>query len=141
MTTDPVRFDTKIAVILRSDLAPWQELNVTSFLVSGIVGSDPELVGEPYEDADGTRYLAMLRQPVLVFTGDAPLLAALHARTLARELVPAIYIAEMFTTGHDADNRAAVRAVPRDALDLVGLAVRGPRNVVDRTFKGATLHP
>ena len=29
------RFDTKIAVLLRHDLAPWQRLNVTAFLVSG----------------------------------------------------------------------------------------------------------
>lgn len=141
MSIEPVRFDTKIAVLLRDDLAPWQELNVTSFLVSGVVATDAELVGEPYEDADGTRYLAMLRQPVVVLTGDAEMLTTAHARALSRGLVPAIYIAEMFATGHDAANRAAVRAVPRDALDLVGLAVRGARNAVDRTFKGAALHP
>ena len=141
MTLEPVRFDTKIAVLLRNDLAPWQELNVTSFLVSGVVATDADLIGEPYEDADGTRYLALLRQPVLIFTGDAALLTAVHARALSRDLVPAVYIAQMFSTGHDAANREAVRAVPRDALDLVGLAVRGPRNAVDRTFKGAALHP
>ena len=33
---EPVRFDTKIAVLLREDLEPWQRLNVTAFLVSGI---------------------------------------------------------------------------------------------------------
>ena len=47
-----VRFDTKIAVLLRDDLEPWQRLNVTAFLVSGIA-ADPELIGEPYADADG----------------------------------------------------------------------------------------
>ena len=141
MTLEPVRFDTKIAVLLRDDLAPWQELNVTSFLVSGVVTTDPELIGEPYEDADGTTYLAMLRQPVVVLTGDAAMLATAHARALSREFPMAIYISQMFATGHDAANREAVRAVPRDALDLVGIAVRGPRNAVDRVFKGAALHP
>lgn len=33
---EPVRFDTKIAVLLRDDLEVWQRLNVTSFLVSAI---------------------------------------------------------------------------------------------------------
>jgi len=33
-----------------------------------------------------------------------------------------------------------VRAVPGDQLDLVGLAVHGPRTAVDKVFKGATLH-
>ena len=34
--SEPVRFDTKIAVLLRDDLEVWQRLNVASFLVSGI---------------------------------------------------------------------------------------------------------
>ncbi|WP_395640244.1 DUF2000 family protein [Pseudolysinimonas sp.] len=140
MTAEPVRFDTKIAVLLRDDLAPWQELNVTSFLVSGVVATDAELIGEPYEDADGTRYLAMLRQPVVVLAGDAAMLATAHSRALSRKLETAVYISEMFATGHDTANRAAVRAVARDSLDLVGIAVIGPRNAVDRTFKGAALH-
>ena len=46
----------------------------------------------------------------------------------------------MFSTGNDRDNRAAVRAVGRDDLDLVGIAVHGPKNAVDKTFKGSTLH-
>ncbi len=50
-------FDTKIAVLLREDLEPWQRLNVTAFLVSGLGTQLPEVVGEPYEDADGTPYL------------------------------------------------------------------------------------
>ena len=47
----------------------------------------------------------------------------------------------MFSTGNDRDNRAAVRAVARDELDLVGIALHGPRNAVDKTVKGARLHP
>src|SRR5690606_5419556 len=61
------RFDTKIAVLLREDLATWQRLNVTAFLVSGLGTRLPEVIGEPYEDADGVPYLPMFRQPVLVF--------------------------------------------------------------------------
>ncbi|SFQ39113.1 Protein of unknown function [Amycolatopsis rubida] len=34
------RFDTKIAVLLRDDLASWQRLNVTAFLVSGVAPHD-----------------------------------------------------------------------------------------------------
>ena len=48
------RFDTKIAVVLRDDLEVWQRLNVTAFLVSGIGRRAPEVIGEPYADADGT---------------------------------------------------------------------------------------
>ncbi len=42
---------------------------MTAFLVSGLGTAAPEVIGEPYEDADATAYLPMLRQPVLVFEG------------------------------------------------------------------------
>ena len=42
-------FDTKIAVIIRDDLATWQKLNVTAFLMSGITGANPEIVGKAYD--------------------------------------------------------------------------------------------
>lgn len=131
-------FDTKIAVLLRDDLAGWQRLNVTAFLVSGI--ASPELLGEPYEDADGTRYLPMFGQPVLVFEGSAEVLTAAHQRALGRNMMMSIFTSELFATGNDVDNRAAVRAVGRDKLNLVGLAVHGQRNAVDKVLKGASLH-
>ena len=135
-----MRFDTKIAVLLRHDLLSWQALNVTAFLASGVTGT-ADLLGEPYEDADGTRYARLLRQPVLVFAADADLLGVALQRALDRDLRCAIYTRDMFETGHDEANREVVRAVPRTALDLVGLAVHGPRNAVDKITKGASLHP
>ncbi|MFI2318186.1 DUF2000 domain-containing protein [Streptomyces sp. CB00072] len=137
----PVRFDTKVAVLLRDDLESWQRLNVTAFLVSGLGTAVPEVIGEPYEDADSTAYLPMLRQPVLVFEGAKETMTAAHARALSRSLTTAVFTADLFGTGNDRDNRAAVREVGRNALDLVGLAVYGPRNAVDKVLKGARMHP
>jgi hypothetical protein len=140
------RFDTRVAVLLRDDLLPWQRLNVTAFLVSGIAGL-PGVLGEPYEDASGRRYLPMLRQPVLVFRATREQLRAAYDRATAAGAGPAadpmalsIYTAELFGTPHDAANRAAVRAVASDALDLVGLAVRGRKKPVDKLTKGLALH-
>ena len=140
-TEQPIRFDTKIAVLLREDLEPWQRLNVTAFLVSGLGTDVPEVIGEPYEDADGVPYLPMFRQPVLVFEGTKELLKTAHARALSRSLTRAVFTSDLFTTGNDRDNRAAVRAVGTGDLDLVGLAVYGPKNAVDKTTKGARMHP
>jgi hypothetical protein len=137
---EPIRFDTKIAVLLREDLLEWQSLNVCAFLVSGVAAADPELIGEPYSDADDTPYLAMFRQPVMVFSGPKEVLVAAHSKTLARELPMSVFTSDLFSTGNDRDNRAAIRAVRRDQLDLVGLAVHGPRNVVDKILKGAQMH-
>jgi hypothetical protein len=135
------RFDTKIAILLRDDLESWQRLNAAAFLASGIAASDLELIGEPYADADGTVYHALFRQPVMVFQGSKENLTAAHRRALSRHFQVAVFTADMFETGHDEANRAAVRAVPRDDLDLVGIAMHGPRNAVDKTIKGARLHP
>jgi hypothetical protein len=141
MSTEPIRFDTKIAVLLREDLESWQRLNVTAFLVSGLGTQIPEVIGEPYEDADGVPYLPMFRQPVLVFEGAKETLTAAHTRALSRALPRALFTSDLFTTGNDRDNRAAVRAVGTADLDLVGLAVYGPRNAVDKVMKGARMHP
>ncbi|CAH0202472.1 hypothetical protein SRABI76_02054 [Microbacterium oxydans] len=135
------RFDTKVVVLLNDDLAAWQELNVTAFLMSGIAVSSPGLTGEPYRDGDGTEYLPMLQQPVLVMTGDSALLRAARERASARDdMALAIYTRQLFDTGHDDANRAAVAAVSSADLDLVGIALRGPRNALDRITKGARLH-
>src|SRR2546421_3809040 len=107
-----MRFNTKIAVVLRDELAVWQKTNVTAFLVSGIAGTDPATVGEPYEDASGNRYLPMFRQPVIVFAADAAGIRRAYERALQRAVPLAIYTAELFATGHDEANRAAVAAVP-----------------------------
>jgi len=40
-----MRFETKIAVGVRDDLAAWQKLNVACFLSGGLVGAYPELAG------------------------------------------------------------------------------------------------
>ncbi|WP_426182857.1 DUF2000 family protein [Microbacterium sp. TWP3-1-2b2] len=135
------RFDTKVAVVLRDDLAPWQELNVTAFLMSGIAGSAPALVGDPYRDRDGNEYLPMLRQPVLVLSADADFFSTARSKAAARDdIALAVYTRDLFATTHDEANRAAVAAVSADELDLVGIAVRGPKNAIDRLLKGARMH-
>ena len=138
---EPVRFDTKISVLLRDDLEVWQRLNVTAFLVSGIGQRNPEVIGEPYADADDTEYLPMFRQPVLVFETGKEVLARCHERAVSRGVAMSVFTADLFATGNDRDNRAAVRAVPRSSLDLVGMAVYGPRGAVDKIVKGARMHP
>jgi hypothetical protein len=136
-----MRFDTKIAVVVRSGLPEWQQLNVTAFLASAIAAGVEGVAGKPYEDASGNRYLAMFRQPVLVYTGPGEALAAARERAIARGMPTAIYTDDLFATGDDDANRAAVRAVAAESLALAGLAVYGPRNAVDKVCKGLILHP
>jgi hypothetical protein len=136
-----MRFDTKIAIVVRADLAAWQKLNVTAFLASAVAGGRPEVIGERYQDGSGHAYLPMFRQPVLVYGATIDELAAVRERAMARGLDVAVYIEEMFKTGNDEDNRAAVRSVEAAGMSLVGLAVYGQKNALDKVLKGLTLHP
>jgi hypothetical protein len=136
-----VRFDTKIAVVIREDLAAWQKMNVTAFLVSGIAGTVPEIVGEPYFDGSGNRYLPMFRQPVMVFGANAPGIRRAYERARRRGVELAVYTEELFATSHDEANRAAVEAVPEDELELVGIAMHADGKVVDRVLDKLRPHP
>jgi hypothetical protein len=136
-----VQFDTKIAVVLRDDLAVWQKTNVTAFLVSGIAGTVPGVVGEPYRDASGNEYLPMFVQPVFVYEADRAALRRAYERALGRGVTPAVYTQELFTTNHDEANRAAVARVPAAELDLVGIAFRAERKTVDKVIDRLRLHP
>ena len=137
-----MRFDTKLAVVLRDDLAVWQKTNVTAFLVSGIPAVDPAIVGAPYVDGSGHSYLPMFRQPVFVYESDAAGIRRAYERALERAVERlAIFTAELFETGHDEANRAAVAAVPSEELDLVGLALHADGKVVDRVLDKVRRHP
>ncbi|MFI6597861.1 DUF2000 family protein [Nonomuraea sp. NPDC050536] len=136
-----MRFDTKIGIVVRSDLAVWQKLNVTAFLASAVTGSHPETIGAPYRDGSGVEYLSMFRQPVLVYSASYDELAQIRDKAKSRGLDVAVYIDEMFKTGHDEANRAAVEAVESADMRLAGLAIYGPKNPLDKTLKGLPLHP
>jgi hypothetical protein len=134
-----MKFDTKIAVILREDLPVWQKLNMTAFLVSGIA-STPGVIGQAYEDASGNTYLPMFVQPVLVFSAASEQLRLVYQRLLDQKTQFAVFTEELFTTGHDEANRAAVKAVNSEDLKLTGLALRENKKIVDAAVKVLSLH-
>ena len=135
-----MQFDTKIAVVIRTDLEVWQKLNVASFLTSGIAAAFPECIGEAYQDGSGTNYLSLIGQPILIYGADRPALTRALERALARSVKPAVYTEDMFKTTHDAANREAVKAVARGDLNLVGIAMRADRKMIDKIIDGLKFH-
>jgi hypothetical protein len=75
--------------------------------------------------------------PVMVIGGDGAALTRAFHRALDRGLAVAVHTDDLFATGNDVDNRAAVRAVATDDLVLAGFAVAGPARTVDKL----RLHP
>jgi hypothetical protein len=80
-------------------------------------------------------------QPVLVYEASAAKLTTVRERAERRGVTIAIYTREMFSTGNDEDNRAAVRAVPTEQLDLVGIGLRAPHRDADAILRGLARHP
>jgi hypothetical protein len=136
-----MRFDTKIAIVVRQDLPAWQKLNVTAFLMSGIVGAAPEIIGDPYRDADGNIYHRLCSQPVIVLEADQQTLSAIHRRALDLQVPHGLYIEEMFATGDDAANRAVFAQHHPETARAVGLGIREDKKIVNRITKGARKHP
>lgn len=133
-------YDTKIAIVVRENLATWQKLNVASFLAGGLVGATPDIAGEPYRDGSGRFYGPLIRQPVLIFAAAGEELTQVLQRAQGRGVRAHLYTNELFVTGNDVDNRAAVAAVATADLDLVGLGLHAERKEIDKIVKGLKLH-
>ncbi len=133
-------FDTKVAVVLRDDLAMWQKLNVTAFLVGGLAGAKPEIIGEPYEDGSGNVYFPMVRQPIMIFAASDEQIRRAYERAMQRDVKFTIFTEELFATGNDIDNRAAVRAKTREELNIVGMAMHDHKKIIDKVLDKLSLH-
>jgi hypothetical protein len=138
--TAQVRFPTKIVVVLRDDLEAWQRINATAFMVSGIAAQKPETIGESYEDGSDNRYYPMFREPVYVYEASAARLRRAFDRAKSRDVTVSLFTDELFATGNDTANRAAVKAVAEPDLSLVGMAFWADRKVADKVVDGLGFH-
>ena len=139
-TTEPVQ--SRLALVLREDLLTWQRLNVTAFLSSSIaVNPQSRPMGGTYVDAGGRQYGEMFAQPVMVFEASAQVLQSALLAALDENMVVRVFPDVLFTTGNDADNRAAfVKLAPQD-MAVAGLALLGGRNRISKLLAGARKHP
>lgn len=134
-----MEFDTKIKIVLRNDLMMWQKLNVTAFLMSGIGGTQ-NIIGEPYLDKDNIEYLSMSKQPIIIYSATGEEINKLLQKAITKEAAIAIYTEELFNTYNDEDNRGMVAKFKTEELNLVGIGIRGKKNIVDKLFKNFKLH-
>ena len=135
-----MEFTTKVAIVVADDLPQWQKLNVVAFLTSGVLSDDDASLGDDYRDASDTTYLPLCIQPIVILKATREKLQTFLNRANGRGIRPAIYIQDMFETGHDAANRETVARYPTGELPLVGLGLRAGRRDVDKILKGAKLH-
>ena len=113
-----MQFDTKIALVIRSDLETWQKMNVAAFLASGIAAAFPACIGAPYEDGSGTPYHPLIGQPVLIYGADRSALVRALDRACSRNVKAAVYTQKSAiggTRSRDEGLKAlGCRALPRE---------------------------
>ncbi|MEW9137735.1 DUF2000 family protein [Bacillus wiedmannii] len=132
--------DTKIAVVLREDLPVWKKLNVTAFTISGISGGTEEIIGEQYEDKSGNIYLPMITQPIVIYSANQERIKKVHEKALRKYVLFSIFTEELFLSSTDEECREAVKACNSQELNLVGMAFRSEKRVIDKIVKGLSLH-
>ena len=135
-----MEFETKVAIVVAEDLETWQKLNVVSFLTSGIVGQHPKMIGKTYIDQSGQEYCPLSIQPAMILKASREKLQTILQRTISREIGAALYIEDMFATGHDAANRETVSGYKTENLPVVGIGIRADKKIADKVLKGAKLH-
>ena len=135
-----MEFSTKLAIVVADDLAVWQKLNVIAFLTSGVIGETDAILGEEYRDGSGRSYAPLCIQPVVILKATRERLSTFLQRANNRGVRAAVYIEDMFATGHDAANRETLTRYASEQLPLVGIGIRAERKEVDKVFKGAKLH-
>jgi len=77
---------------------------------------------------------------MIVLSADHELIKTIYRRAMERGARLSLYIEDMFATGHDAANRATVRQHRPETMNVVGLALREDKKVVDKITEGARMH-
>jgi hypothetical protein len=135
-----MEFTTKFAIVIDQDLVSWQKLNVIAFLTSGLTSQNNDIIGEAYKDSSGKQYSPLCVQPIVILKSSREKLQTFLQRANNKKVSSAIFIEDMFTTGHDSVNRQVVAQYPTTDLPLVGMCIRAEKKLVDKIFKGAKLH-
>lgn len=134
-------YENKIAVVILSDLAQWQKLNVTAFLASSVAIAHPETHGRPFVTASGSQYLPFLKHPILIYGAetDEQLKRAFN-RATERGLHIGIYTKGLFATKNEDGNLIEIARHKDDELDLAGIIIYGENRQVDKAVDKLKFH-
>lgn len=130
----------KTAILLLDSMPSWKKLNVTAFLATGIGDASPEAMGEKYSDSLGREYTRLFEQPIVVFSASQDVLREALSIGHDKGLTCSAYVHSMFEQSNGVQGRRVFQEEEANCLDLVGVALRGPRKDVDRATKNALLH-
>jgi hypothetical protein len=130
------RPDTKIVMVVRTDLPPEIAVNAAAVLGLSLGGRLPQLIGEDGRDASGGLHAGLNTNPVPVVTASSEEMAELSAKAGARDDIIAVGFTEVARRARDYGAYLDDLGVtPADEVEYVGLALFGPRNKITSLTK------
>ncbi|MCF2875786.1 MULTISPECIES: DUF2000 domain-containing protein [unclassified Tenacibaculum] len=133
--------DSKIAIVVKDDLANWQKLNVVSFLGSSIAIKFPETHGKPFVNASKEEYLPFIKHPILIYKAiDKQQITRAFNRAKERDLHIGIYTQPLFSTKNEAGNHIEIAKCTDEQQDLVGIIMYGENRKVSKALNGLKFH-
>lgn len=136
-----MKFDNKIAIVIKNDLKGWQKLNVVSFLAGSVAIKFPETHGKELINASNSSYLPFMKQPVMIYKADTDAdLKRAFSRSKDRELSIGVYIDDLFATKCEEENHEMFAKYDDENQPLVGIVVYGENRKVDKALNGLKFH-
>lgn len=135
-------YENKIALVIKSDLQPWQKLNVAAFLASAVAIQFPDTHGKSFVNASGATYLPFIKHPVLIYAADSQeAIRRAFQRAKERSLHIGIYTEPLFATKNEEENLVEMAKATDETQVLVGLALYGENKKVAKAVDGLKFHP
>ncbi|MGW6914478.1 DUF2000 domain-containing protein [Kitasatospora sp. NPDC054939] len=148
LLVDPTAVDTrcKFVVALKAKLPPGVAANAASHmclaLTARAAAERPELLADmsflAYTDGDGGRHAPVSGLSLVVLEGRPAWLRKLREEAAAAGLLHTDFTGEM-TGGDFADQLERMKATPEESLDYYGVALFGPRELIDPLTKKFSL--
>lgn len=134
-------YDKKISIIIKSDLAVWQKLNVTAFLASSVAIRFQETHGRAFVNGSGSEYLPFIKHPILIYKADNDTqLRRAFNRAKERGLYIGIYTSPLFNTKNEEENLVEISKYTDDEQELAGIIIYGENRKVDKALDGLKFH-
>ncbi|CAM1344946.1 DUF2000 family protein [Tenacibaculum amylolyticum] len=136
-----MKYDNKIAMVIKNNLMDWQKLNVASFLASSVAIQFPETHGKPFINASKSEYLPFIKHPVLVYKADDQAqINRAFLRAKERELHLGIYTNALFSTKNEDENHIEISKFTDETQELVGIIMYGENKKVNKALNGLKFH-
>jgi len=123
-------FSKKMTIVLREDVASWQLTNTIGHIAAylGNKMSEPFDTGEYFVSKDGVNFPRNSQFPIVVLQATKDGLRDLATKLHNTHLSWIVYVQEMIDMVDDEELEKALKAVPSEEMNILGIGVFGPKD-------------